>query len=332
METLKKSIEALSWGNRTSISELVSKTKITTNFDDDDEHCADGLSAAMDILADIDEYNSLKPGSAKSIILPCQSDIETREQMAKCDKEACRQKCMRDGEIEKYILEQENKKWKLELKQLQYPISKTFMKFLQCILNFRGTKRKYFLQGLKLELNKRSIELLQPLREKYQKCRVRDVKDEEGKKEQQKILDSLGSRLTHGSLGLEHFFREIAVIYENVAALGKKMKSNLLNDILESFARVVADMLIEGTAVELLDGDVVHSPVLWLHAVLDQIERSAQAKVFKASVLGAQSSGKSTILNTAFGLNFPVSSGRCTRGVYMQLVKLSNDLGSAAEM
>ena len=306
LETLKKSIEALSLGSRTSISELVSNTKITTSFSVDDENCAEGLAAAMDILTDIDEYNRLKPGSAKSIVLPCQSDIETREQMVKCDKEACRQKGMRDGEIEKYVQEQENRKWKLELKQLQYPISKTFMKFLQYILNFRGIERRYFLQGLKLELNTRSIELLQPLREMYQKCRVRE--------ENKETLNKLGSSLTHGSLGIEHFFREIAVMYENVAALGKKIKNTLLNDLLESLSRVVAELLLEGTAIELLDGDVVHSPVTWLHAVLDQIECSAQVKVFKASVLGAQSSGKSTVLNTAFGLNFPVSSGRCTRG------------------
>ena len=48
--------------------------------------------------------------------------------------------------------------------------------------------------------------------------------------------------------------------------------------------------------------------------------------VFKVSVLGAQSCGKSTLLNTMFGLNFPVSSGRCTRGAYMQLVKVDESL------
>ena len=42
--------------------------------------------------------------------------------------------------------------------------------------------------------------------------------------------------------------------------------------------------------------------------------------------MGAQSCGKSTVLNTMFGLNFPVSSGRCTRGAYMQLVKVDGKL------
>ena len=38
------------------------------------------------------------------------------------------------------------------------------------------------------------------------------------------------------------------------------------------------------------------------------------------SVVGIQSSGKSTLLNTMFGLEFTVSAGRCTRGVYCQLI------------
>ena len=43
---------------------------------------------------------------------------------------------------------------------------------------------------------------------------------------------------------------------------------------------------------------------------------------FVLSVLGLQSSGKSTLLNALFGLQFTVSAGRCTRGAYMQLLKV----------
>ncbi|CAL4193733.1 unnamed protein product, partial [Meganyctiphanes norvegica] len=54
-------------------------------------------------------------------------------------------------------------------------------------------------------------------------------------------------------------------------------------------------------------------------------------KVYVISVLGVQSSGKSTLLNTMFGLNFEVSAGRCTKGVFAQLIAvdkhLNNDLG-----
>uniref|UniRef100_A0A4W6FDT7 VLIG-type G domain-containing protein n=1 Tax=Lates calcarifer TaxID=8187 RepID=A0A4W6FDT7_LATCA len=38
--------------------------------------------------------------------------------------------------------------------------------------------------------------------------------------------------------------------------------------------------------------------------------------------------GKSTLLNTMFGVQFPVSSGRCTRGAYMLFLKVGEDLKS----
>ena len=77
-----------------------------------------------------------------------------------------------------------------------------------------------------------------------------------------------------------------------------------------------------GTAIEIMDGDAIDVPVAWLSAVLNRIENSNRSMLLKVAVIGAQSCGKSTLLNTTFGLNFPVSSGRCTRGAYMQLVKV----------
>ena len=44
------------------------------------------------------------------------------------------------------------------------------------------------------------------------------------------------------------------------------------------------------------------------------------------SVLGIQSTGKSTLLNTVFGLQFSVSAGRCTCGAFMQLIPVHPSL------
>ncbi|XP_077306225.1 interferon-induced very large GTPase 1-like [Lithobates pipiens] len=43
------------------------------------------------------------------------------------------------------------------------------------------------------------------------------------------------------------------------------------------------------------------------------------------SVLGVQSTGKSTLLNTMFGLQFPVASGRCTKGAFMTLLNVKEN-------
>ena len=43
------------------------------------------------------------------------------------------------------------------------------------------------------------------------------------------------------------------------------------------------------------------------------------------SVLGVQSSGKSTLLNMMFNLDLIVSDGRCTKGAFLQLLKVDNE-------
>ncbi|XDV11354.1 hypothetical protein PO909_000317 [Leuciscus waleckii] len=76
-----------------------------------------------------------------------------------------------------------------------------------------------------------------------------------------------------------------------------------------------------------MDGDAGHVPVIWISAVLDElIQKLGDQRVFVLSVLGVQSSGKSTMLNAMFGLQFAVSAGRCTRGAFMQLVRVSDEM------
>ena len=120
----------------------------------------------------------------------------------------------------------------------------------------------------------------------------------------------------------------MAVMYENMMTMRKRIgkKESQLDSILSTLTQCMADILLDGEAIELLDGHVAQSHVLWLTAVINEIENRKLIRIFKMSVLGAQSCGKSTLLNMLFGLNFPVSSGRCTRGAYMQLLKIDENL------
>jgi ABC-type branched-subunit amino acid transport system ATPase component len=75
-----------------------------------------------------------------------------------------------------------------------------------------------------------------------------------------------------------------------------------------------------------MDGDTSTIPLTWIRAVFDQVKFIiGNKRVCVVSVIGVQSSGKSTMLNTMFGLDFAVSAGRCTRGIYAQLVKTDNE-------
>ena len=179
----------------TSLSRLIDEVKLNGCAEVDDTACHEGFNAAQIILSDIDDIEST---DVKSKILPCQSDLATRELIGKHEKEICRQKNIPESDrITQYVKKEKEEKWQLQWKQLQYPISETFTCFLRCITNYDSINRKYFLQSLKLGLNERSVELLQPLYEEYQKCRVEEKSESTDRK--------LNEQLTYSSLGLEHF-------------------------------------------------------------------------------------------------------------------------------
>ena len=50
--------------------------------------------------------------------------------------------------------------------------------------------------------------------------------------------------------------------------------------------------------------------------MMRKIFNSIQDRCLVVSIIGPQSSGKSTLLNFMFGCDFAMSEGRCTRGIY----------------
>eukprot|EP01017_Pseudomicrothorax_dubius_P020316 TRINITY_DN221_c0_g3_i2.p1 TRINITY_DN221_c0_g3~~TRINITY_DN221_c0_g3_i2.p1 ORF type:complete len:1219 (-),score=212.32 TRINITY_DN221_c0_g3_i2:55-3711(-) len=73
-----------------------------------------------------------------------------------------------------------------------------------------------------------------------------------------------------------------------------------------------------GQAFEIIDGDNI--------AIAEEFLKTAlpvrDTKIYVISILGPQSSGKSTLLNYLFGCQFATSSGRCTKGIYGTLFDL----------
>ena len=58
-----------------SLAEMAKKVSENYTVAVDDKHCYYGQKAAERILNDIDKINEQKPGTAKSIILPCQLKV-----------------------------------------------------------------------------------------------------------------------------------------------------------------------------------------------------------------------------------------------------------------
>ena len=127
--------------------------------------------------------------------------------------------------------------------------------------------------------------------------------------------------------GFEHLMRELGQLYE-VAVYLKKLDSQSSVLHLSSLPDLVARLLLEGHPVELMDGDHGFLPLIWVKAVFQSLAKLVgKQQIFVLSVLGIQSSGKSTLLNTMFGLNFAVSAGRCTKGIYAQLLQTTDKSG-----
>ncbi|KAA0706285.1 Interferon-induced very large GTPase 1 [Triplophysa tibetana] len=149
--------------------------------------------------------------------------------------------------------------------------------------------------------------------------------EEEQLKAEQTQLEQISADLQATAFGLEHIMREIGQIYESCSTM-KKNKTDLQFNF-SSLPSLAAEMMMSGFPLELMDGDAAHVPLIWISAVLDKLnQKLGDQRVFVLSVLGIQSSGKSTMLNAMFGLEFPVSAGRCTRGAFMQLIKVSEEM------
>ena len=199
--------------------------------------------------------------------------------------------------------------------------------------------KRYFLQWLKLFLDDRSREILLKLHAEYQTTRDelnQKYQSEENSqvRELKEKLKIQSEELVNASFGLEHLFREMGQIYEATMDSGENEVPQTLKDKANHLPQIMAEIMDEGHALELMDGDASHVPTLWVMAVIEKLKavcgKNARqkngGKIFVLSVLGIQSTGKSTLLNTMFGLRFNVSAGRCTRGAYIQLLPLNNSL------
>ncbi|XP_073504975.1 up-regulator of cell proliferation-like [Phyllobates terribilis] len=97
-----------------------------------------------------------------------------------------------------------------------------------------------------------------------------------------------------------------------------------------NFPKAAADLLLQGIPVQLIDGDTSRIYLQWITDVLTELHTKTKGKcrIRVISVLGVQGTGKSTLLNNMFGLQFPVAHRQCTHGALMSLIKVEEkDLG-----
>nr|XP_055057558.1 interferon-induced very large GTPase 1-like [Misgurnus anguillicaudatus] len=287
--------------------------------EEDDEDCKRGKEAAQEMMKILKK----KPlTEIKKSFLPHQGKLW--HQWCQKNKELHRPE---GKETELVISRKRTEMKKTREEQHGIPISDFIGLFMKQINLCDANLNVYFLKWLSIHLDEYTSVDLSALHHKYDEkwSAVLELKakDESEKlKDAQTELDRISKELQSATFGLEHIMREIGQIYESWASVKENKEG-----IQPSLPGLAAEMMISGFPLELMDGDAAHVPVTWITAVLDElIQKLGDRRVFVMSVLGIQSSGKSTLLNAMFGLQFAVSAGRCTRGAFMQLVRVSEEM------
>ncbi|XP_036002941.1 interferon-induced very large GTPase 1 [Fundulus heteroclitus] len=280
--------------------------KLGISVDEDSPECQAGRKNADAITAEIEDIFKFKEKQ-----FPLQGQIW--KELTFLEKEEFRLRKVGSEDIENYKSNLKMKKQELRRKQNSHAMSN----FMSCFISAISSKeRGYFLKWMRMNLDNLSRIKLSSLRELYkEKC-----KDSENKNE----IKEIDQQLSSSSLGIEHFFREMGQIYEASLYLPKRDPSR---QQLQHLPKLCAQLLLDGFPLELVDGDASNIPLRWVNDVLSQLSDlvSPKNKILVVTVLGVQSTGKSTLLNTMFGVQFAVSSGRCTRGAFMLLIKVSED-------
>ena len=134
------------------------------------------------------------------------------------------------------------------------------------------------------------------------------------------------------SIGIGSIFREIGEICE-ITKVNDTSLVKELDECNRKLPELAAKLLMKGASVELMDGDGLSVATGWLEEVMkalrqrimDILDMKKDPKIFVLTILGTQSTGKSTLLNTMFEVHFPVSAGRCTKGAFIQFIPILLD-------
>ncbi|XP_045703514.1 interferon-induced very large GTPase 1-like [Phyllostomus hastatus] len=291
-------------------------------IDEDQQECKEAKEKAEVLMALLKE---MKMSQVKDNFLPLQGHLW--HLWCKKDKELYHLKEKGNRSIEQHKSEIETEKQRIRHQQLAraFPLNDLLQAVLQILQNHSGTQTTlYFLQWLSVFLDNLTAGHLEKLNEeKNALWSLIQTKKQKAPKSNnllgwQKEIEVISKEINDCTLGIEQLLREVGQIYEALEEVSATKDKLFL-----SLPQIAADLLISGVPIELMDGDASYVPLKWVAAVFDKVsEKLGNKRLFVLSILGLQSSGKSTLLNALFGLQFTVSAGRCTRGAYMQLLKV----------
>uniref|UniRef100_A0A8C1I9L3 Si:dkey-204a24.11 n=1 Tax=Cyprinus carpio TaxID=7962 RepID=A0A8C1I9L3_CYPCA len=283
-------------------------TDLGIQVDENNTICQNAKERAERITRDIENIPDYKMKE-----LPLQG--KPWKEISKLEKEMCRLKKARKQNIEHYMSELKCQIQNLRMEQGNHRMNEAIHQFISgCCSN----EQLYFLKWMKITLDSLTRKHLSRIQEQY-----RDAC--QNPKEDKERLRELDNQIASSSLGIQHFMRELSQLYESAHFQGNWNHSSL-----KKLPELCAQLMLNGFPLELIDGDASNIPLRWIGDVLSALNKltTPHNRIRVVTVLGVQSSGKSTLLNTMFGVQFAVSSGRCTRGAFMLLIGVSEEFRS----
>jgi hypothetical protein len=105
---------------------------------------------------------------------------------------------------------------------------------------------------------------------------------------------------------------------------GSKEKSSLdeIRENLEALPGVMMELVGNSYPLEIFNGELSKVPIRWVLKTLELLKKSKsqETRFTVMSVVGMQSTGKSTLLNNLFNLNLKVGNDQCTKGSSMVMI------------
>ncbi|KAM6280198.1 interferon-induced very large GTPase 1-like [Porphyrio hochstetteri] len=332
MDELTRTIRDLLEGSNTRFSLDACLDKAREHgflVDEDTEECVRAKEKAKELVKLLKKEKLFE---IKSQLLPLQGKLWYT--WCKKDKELTRLQEKRNKSIEHHRSQIESEKSAIRRKQLDkaFPLNRLMSSVLSFLQSQPVDTKKYFLQWMKVFMDDLTSDRLDELKRRYHQL-WSEILAIKKNNEQTNLkstslsrLDALSDEINDSSIGLEHVMREVGQIYEALESMNSKDKC------IAKLPEIAADLMVSGYPIELMDGDASYVPLRWVGAIFDKlIEKLGDKRVFVLSVLGIQSTGKSTLLNAMFGLQFNVSAGRCTRGAFMQLIKVDKKVQQAVD-
>ncbi|XP_002940758.3 up-regulator of cell proliferation [Xenopus tropicalis] len=286
--------------------------KFNFKVDENAKECQKAKQRVLEITSRINDIGQYKRETMKL-------QDKFWKQVTKNEKELCRMREQGDRNGENYRSELIKQNVELRRAQNQQILPDGIGKFGKALNDLAHVEKLYFLKWMKFELGSKGRKTLSILQNDYKKmCNHVTSMDQLNKKDQD---------ISESSLGIEHFLRELGQFYEAEWFTAKDGTLKMEQKRFRNLPGVAADLLLDGFPLELMDGDSSNIPLQWVTDVLTELDNKTGGKcrMRVITVLGVQSTGKSTLLNTMFGLQFPVASGRCTRGAFMTFIKVKED-------